>query len=111
MKKIEDPEFVVDSNGTLIVAIGAGSPDDVTIQSENREYVEMAKMAATAGTSVEVIHLAQPFVAGWTSNLGILTALLAVNPGRTSIIKAPEDALAEINRIAFPAGSDPNVVY
>lgn len=109
MRKIEDPVSVVDADGVIISAAGAGGKDHVIIQSENAELVERVKAAAEAQKTVEIVHGAKDFTAGWGSSIEVLTALMAAVPGRTIILEAPQDALELIRKAAGP--QDQGIIY
>lgn len=109
MRKIEDPVSVVDADGVLISAAGAGGKDHVIIQSENVELAERVRNAAEARVSVEIIHGAQDFTAGWETSTEVLAALMAAVPGRTIILEAPQDALEALRKAAGP--QDQGIIY
>lgn len=109
MRKIEDPVSVVDADGVIISAAGAGGRDSVVVQSENQELVERVRLAAEARVSVEIIHGAQDFTAGWETSTEVLAALMAAVPGRTIILEAPQDALEALRIAAGP--QDQGIIY
>lgn len=109
MRKIEDPVSVVDADGVLISAAGAGGEAHVIVQSENAELVERVRAAAEARKEVEIVHGAKSFVAGWDTSIEVLAALMAAVPGRTIILEAPQDALELIRKAAGP--QDQGIIY
>ena len=109
MRKIEDPVSVVDADGVLISAAGAGGKNHVIIQSENQELVERVRRAAETRMSVEIIHGAKAFTAGWETPTEVLAALMAAVPGRSIILEAPQEALEALRKAAGP--QDAGIVY
>ena len=109
MRKIDDPVSVVDADGVLISAAGAGGKDHVIVQSENQELVERVNLAAEIGQEVEIIHGAKAFTAGWETPTQVLAALMCAVPGRSIILEAPEEALKALRKAAGP--QDEGIIY
>lgn len=80
--------IVVDSDGELIVSANG------QISSDNRELVKRVKQAAEIRRRVQLVA---PFGNKVTASLepdnllGLTAALFAANPGRTTLIEAPEE--------------------
>lgn len=109
MRKIEDPVSVVDADGVLISAAGAGGREHVVIQSDNPELVERVQAAAEARKKIAIIHGAKEFTAGWDTPTEVLTALMCAVPGRSIILEAPEEALEALRKAAGP--QDQGIIY
>lgn len=109
MKVIDDPVTVVDADGVLISAAGAGGREHVVIQSDRKDLVERVKDAADARLSVEVIHGAPEFTAGWETVTEVLAALMVAAPGRTRVLEAPDEAIAALQKAAGP--QDEGIIY
>jgi len=92
------PTFVIDSDGELISAVGLGSGEVVFSGAPWR--IALARQAANAETPVHFIWDAEPLIAGWETEEGILAALLAVAPGRSYIKEAPESIIELIHGLA-----------
>ena len=100
MKIEEDPVFVVDADGMLIIAVGYGSKKEVVIRADDKTMIAQAEQAATRKEKVNFIYGASPLVAGWDTKLGILAALLAVRPGRSIIKEAPPELIDILQKLS-----------
>lgn len=89
MKKIDDPVTAVAINGTIVTAVGEGNT--ILIRSDNKAYIEQIKTATLLRNKVVIIPLTAPVEANFSQPLGILAALMSVNPGRATILEmSPE---------------------
>lgn len=106
---VKDATIIVDINGELVIAIG--EPENVHIQSTNKEYVKTVKHNMEHVTHVP-LYAALPykqFPTGKTTYLEIVASIVAVNYGQAIIVEAPDEVKAVLKEIA--GESIPGVIY
>jgi len=109
VRELKDDISVVDADGILIVAVGFGSYDEVSLRCNVPGLLRKVKAAADMGEMVEIIPLASRFQAGWDTPLQVLTAMMSAVPGRSVIVQTPKTVLAEMDSVANPVKGSSHV--
>jgi hypothetical protein len=106
---VKDPTIIIEINGELVIAIG--EPENIHIQSTNKEYVKTAKHNMEHVTNVP-LYAAMPykqFPTGKTTYLEIIASIVAINYGQAIIVDAPDEVKEALKEIA--GESIPGVIY
>lgn len=102
VRELKDDVSVVNADGILIVAVGFGSYDEVTLRCNEPGLLRKVRAAADMGEMVEIIPLASRFQAGWNTPLEVLTAMMSAVPGRSVIVQTPKTVLEAMDSAANP---------
>lgn len=102
------PVFVVEADGVLVTAVGVGNAQTVMITCVNHDIITRVERAAGLRSTIDYVW-GVPITAGWDTAEGVVAALLHAAPGRTRLLRAPEETIAALNLLVGPV--DPNVVY
>lgn len=97
--------LAVDSDGELLTSAG-------THISGSHQLVKKAKQAAMLGTLIQFVQPFGEYVEAKldeTEPLQILAALYAANPGRTTLLEAPEEVYDWLAEQGYDYGEEINV--
>ena len=105
----QDPRIVVSIHEELIVLIG--TPDSFVVQSDNKEYVRIAKENMERTRQVPLISSISyaTFPTGKSTMLELAASLVAINPGAAQIREAPQEVVDALEKVTGPV--IPGAVY